>query len=186
MNSLKYLVVVLVGFLFSSCQQQSLQKYLVEKQDDQAFLKADISPNSFASFTKELNEEEQQALKNIQKINLLAYPIDSSNVSKYESETRTVEAIFEQEKYQELTRVRSENWNANFYFTGGDVTSIEELIIYANDSQKGFAIARVHGKDIQLEHLIKLIQVADSKDMDLSGFSEIMNVFQPEIKIPHH
>ena len=177
MNSLKYLVVVWVGFLFSSCQQQSLQKNLVDKQEDNAFLKVDIAPNSFGNLMKELNEEEQQALKNIQKINLLAYPIDSSNVSKYESETRTVEAIFEQEKYQELTRVRSENWNANFYFTGGDVTSIEELIIYANDSQKGFAIARVHGKDIQLEHLIKLIQVADSKDMDLSGFSEIMNVF---------
>lgn len=185
MNSLKYLVVVWVGFLFSSCQQQSLQKYLVDKQEDNAFLKVDIAPNSFGNLMKELNEEEQQALKNIQKINLLAYPIDSSNVSKYESETRTVEAIFEQEKYQELTRVRSDSWNANFYFTGQE-TSIDELILFANDAQKGFVIARVYGKDIQLEHLIKLIQVADSKDMDLSGFSEIMNVFQPEIKIPHH
>lgn len=176
MNSLKYTVVVLVGFLFSSCQQQSLQKYLVEKQDDQAFLKADISPNSFGNLMKELNEEEQQAMNSIRKINLLAFPIDSINISKYEREIQEVETIFQQEKYNELTRVRSDSWNANFYFTGQE-TSIDELILFANDAQKGFVIARVYGDDIQVEYLIKMMQSIESSDMDVAGFSEIMNVF---------
>jgi len=104
--AVRYILVLFVAFIVTSCGKASLQKYFVEKQDDPKFMKIDLAP-SLLEGNNTLGAEEKERLKGIRKINVIALPIKETNEVDFELERNELESIFQQEKYKELTRVKS-------------------------------------------------------------------------------
>ena len=64
----------------------------------------------------------------------------------------------------------------------GSVTAIDEVIIYAKDNQTGLAIFRLLGKDMKPSDAIKIAEMLESGNLDLSSLSGLKDVFSPDIK----
>src|SRR5690554_7422414 len=76
--AVRYILVLFVAFIVTSCGEASLQKYFVEKQDDPKFMKIDLAP-SLLEGKNTLGAEEKETLKGIKKINVVALPIKEAN-----------------------------------------------------------------------------------------------------------
>lgn len=176
MGTIKFLLALSVVTLsLISCSNPSLQKYLVEKQDDPNFVKMDLATSILEGKNSHFDEEDRAVLKTIKKINIVAYPIKKDDSLAYLSEKESLESILNQERYKDLTRIKSKNWNASLKYTGDD-DAIDEVIVYASDNSKGFAVFRLLGEDMRPDRILQLIHKMDKDDMDLSklaGFSQI-------------
>ena len=75
MTITKYIITITLGLLtLLSCDtRKSLQSYIVEKQDDNRFLKIDLA-TSMLSEIDSLSKDQKQVLASIRKINVVAYP----------------------------------------------------------------------------------------------------------------
>ena len=55
----------------------------------------------------------------------------------------------------------------------GEEDAIDEVIIYGSSDDKGFAIIRVLGNDMNPAHLVQLVKVIQNADYDSSNLGEI-------------
>ncbi|MEN8186137.1 MAG: DUF4252 domain-containing protein [Bacteroidota bacterium] len=168
--------VLILGVTFYSCDnQQSLQEYYVEKQQTNEFISFDL-PASIIQLNEDAGEESKEAMASLKKFNLLAFKTDESNKEMYSIEKEKVKTILKNKKYQELIRVKHENANIMVKYLGSE-EEIDELIVFASDNQKGFAIARVIGDHMKPEQMIKLINNINKVDKDNPAFSQIKGLF---------
>ncbi len=174
---LKY--ILSLGFLalsVLSCQnEKSLQKYLVEKQDDDKFMKIDIAASLLQSNTVNFTPEEKEIFNTIKKVNVVAYPIKDGDTIDYLAQKEEIMSVLDQPQYKELTRINSNNWNATLKYTGEE-DAINEVIVYANDNNRGFAVFRLLGEKMRPDQMVFLINSLKNGDIDaskLSGFGPI-------------
>lgn len=171
------IALILVGLTFVSCNEKSLQKYLVEKQDDDKFVKVDLATSLLEGKNSNFTQEEKDILQTIKKINVVAYPIKDEDTANYNAEKKELEAILSQDRYKELTRIKSNDWNATLKYTGEE-DAIDEVIVYANDNDRGFAVFRVLGEKMRPDQILKLMHSAERGDFDLSKLSGLGKVFK--------
>lgn len=167
--------VILAVVALTSCSDKSLQKYLVEKQDDDKFVKVDLAASLLEGKNSNFSQEEKDILKTIKKVNMVAYPIKDGDSIDYEKERNELRNILDNEKYKELTRIKSSDWNATLKYTGEE-DAIDEIIVFASDNNRGFAVFRLLGENMRPDQMIKLMESAERGDIDLSklsGFGEI-------------
>lgn len=170
-----FIVFVLAATALTSCNDKSLQKYLVEKQDDDKFVKMDLAASLLEGKNSNFSQEEKDILSTIKKINVVAYPIKNGDTSDFVKERKELKDILDHDQYKELTRIKSKDWNATLKFTGEE-DAIDEVIVFASDDKRGFAVFRLLGKDMRPDEMIKLMKSAERGDLDVSklrGFGEI-------------
>lgn len=170
-----FMAAILAVVALTSCSEKSLQKYLVEKQDDDKFVKMDLAASLLEGKNSNFTQEEKDILKTIKKVNVVAYPIKDGDTIDFISERKELKDILEQEKYKELTRIKSNDWNATLKYTGEE-DAIDEVIVFVTDNNRGFAVFRLLGENMRPEQMLKLMESAERGDMDLSklsGFGEI-------------
>ncbi|MDN3723742.1 DUF4252 domain-containing protein [Aequorivita sp. SDUM287046] len=176
MATLKYISALVFGLTaLVSCNDKSLQKYLVEKQDDDKFVKMDIAASLLQGKNNNFTQEEQEILNTIKKVNVVAYPIIEGDTADYEKERLELKAILDQEQYKELTRIKSNDWNATLKYTGEE-DAINEVIVFASDDNRGFAVFRLLGENMRPDQMMQLMKSAERGDLDVSkleGFGEI-------------
>ncbi len=180
MTLVKYIIPLVMAVLsFASCSnEQSLQKYLVDKQDDDKFLKVDIATSLLKSDDNSFSEEENEILETIKKVNVVAYKIDGDNLAEYEAEKAKLAAIVAQGKYKTLMKFGSNSKGATLKYTGEE-DAIDEVIVFASDSEKGFAVFRLLGKNMRPDQMIKLMNSIDNGNLDvskLSGIGDLLNM----------
>src|SRR5690606_38258084 len=130
MIAIKYsIAIMMMALTFISCNDKSLQKYLVEKQDDAKFVKIDIPTSLLEGENSSFDQEQKDILKSIKKINVVAYPIKNNDSMDYKAERAELESILDQEQYKDLTRIKTNNWNASLKYTGEE-DAIDEVIVY--------------------------------------------------------
>lgn len=172
----KYFTALILAVLaLSSCSDKSLQKYLVEKQDDDKFVKMDVAASLLQGNTSNFTQEEKDILNTIKKVNVVAYPIIEGDTADYINERQELRDILDQEQYKELTRIKSNEWNATLKYTGEE-DAIDEVIVFASDDNRGFAVFRLLGENMRPDQMIKLMKSAERGDLDVSklgGFGEI-------------
>lgn len=178
MALLKYVTVLVIAALtIMSCDNgKSLQRYLVDKQEDDRFLKVDIATSLFQSDDSKFSEEEQDILKTIKKINVVAYPVKNGNVTEYESEKGIIKGIIDQEQYKTLGSVKSNDMHMTMKYVGEE-TAIDEVIVFASSSEKGFGIFRLLCDNMRPDQALKLMKTMERGDLDLSKLSGIGDVF---------
>jgi len=178
MRFVKYFTgLALTALALVSCNDKSLQKYLVEKQDDSKFVKVDLAASLLEGVNSNFTDEEKEILSTIKKVNVVAYPIKKGDTADYTAEKEELESILEQEKYKELTRIKSNGWNATLKYTGEE-DAIDEVIVYANDSERGFALFRLLGENMRPDQMLKLMDSAERGDLDLSKFTGLGEIFK--------
>ena len=173
---------VLLSLLFTvgliGCNQgESLQLYFVNNQETPNFISVDI-PTSFVNIDETtLNEEQMEAYESVNKLNMLGYNLTENNVAEYEAELSKVKHILRDAKYEELMT----GGNASFgQFTVkyiGTETSIDELIIFGSSKEKGFAIVRVLGDNMEPAKLMTLGNVLKNVTSDETNVTDIMKFF---------
>jgi len=178
MKSAKYFTAFLIGIVaLTSCNDKSLQKYLVEKQDDDKFVKMDLAASLLQGRNSNFTQEEKDILNTIKKVNVVAYPIKENDTADYEKERAELKAILDQEEYKELTRFKSNEWNATLKYTGEE-DAIDEVIVFASDNSRGFAVFRVLGENMRPDQMLKLINSAERGDLDVSKFESFGEIFK--------
>ncbi len=94
-------IMILNIFLISCTNEPSLQKYYVKNQEDKRFIAIDVPMNFLMN--NNFNEE-SETLGSIEKIKLLAYPLETGNPAGFMAEEKELGIILEDVKYQLLMR----------------------------------------------------------------------------------
>lgn len=162
--------------LFSCSNKESLQRYIVDRQDDDSFLKIDIAASLLQTDSANLSQEEKDILKTIKKINVIAYPIDEGNVSAYEVKMQVLKTILDQDRYKTLMKYGSNKEGATLKYVGLE-DAIDEIIVFVRDDEKGFALFRLLGDDMRPEQMIKLMTAIEKGDVDISKLNSIGKIF---------
>lgn len=172
-----FLALTLGVMVLTSCSDQSLQKYLVEKQDDNKFVKMDVAASLLQGNDSNFSQEEKDILKTLKKVNVVAYPINDENIADFEIEKNKLKTILDQEQYKELTRIKSNDWNATLKYTGEE-DAIDEVIVFASDDKRGFAVFRLLGENMRPDQMLKLMKSAERGDLDVSKFEAFGEIFK--------
>ena len=179
MNTLiKYtsLLAIVIISLISCNNDKSLQRYLVDKQDDNRFLKVDVATSLFQSNESNLTEEEKDILSTIKKINVVAYPLKNGNSTEFEAEKNIAKTIIDQEKYKTLGSMKSNGMLMTMKYLGEE-TAIDEVIVFASSDNKGFGVFRLLCDDMRPDQALKLMKTMEKGNLDLSKLSGIGEVF---------
>ncbi len=175
MKSILYttLTLAISMLLFSACgNDASLQKYIVEKQNDNDFITLDIPSSLILTENNNLDDEQLKSVKSVKKVNVLALQLKDDNKELYESEKQRVQTILSDDKYETLMKYGSNDMGATLMFTG-DVEAIDEIIIFASEKEKGFGLFRVIGEDMNPSQIVKLMDKVNSNNFDFSFMSEM-------------
>ena len=70
----------------------------------------------------------------------------------------------------------SNKQGATLKFTG-DEEAVDEFIVYASDNERGFAIFRLIGDDMEPDSLIKLLTSIDKGDVEVSQLKMVGDMF---------
>ncbi|NNF82271.1 MAG: DUF4252 domain-containing protein [Flavobacteriaceae bacterium] len=173
------MTTILVLTLWSCDQGASLQSYYVNNQETPNFISVDI-PLSFVSLEHvELTEDQQDAYDSIDKLNMLGYTLDDDNEEEYRAEVAKVREILKDEKYEELFRGGNNKDGRVIVKYIGDDTTIDELIVFGNATDRGFAIIRVLGDKMNPSKIMKLGNVIDQIQSEENAVQDFMEFFSP-------
>ncbi len=162
--------------LISCSNEKSLQRYLVDKQDDDLFLKIDIAGSLLQTDGNSMTQEEKDILKTVKKINVVAYQLQENGNEEYIDKKQELKDIINQKQYKTLMKFGSNNKGATLKFLGEE-DAIDEIIVFASDDEKGFALFRLLGDKMQPGQMIKLLNSIENGDIDASKLSSIGQLF---------
>lgn len=160
-------MLFMIGLLFVSCNQEpSLQKYFINKSEQNDFFVMDLS-NSFIDTNKmTLSEKEKKALNSFEKINILAFKKDSLNEKKYLTEEGEVKKLLNDKKYQELIRFGNHKEGGKIYALE-EGNKIDEFVVFVNQKEKGFVVLRVLGDNMDLSQVMNLASLIGKANLNI-------------------
>ena len=167
MKAVVGLAIFLCLWLSSCNSEPSLQKYFVENTENKNFIALDISSSILNVDKTKLSLEQQQALQSFEKMNILAFRTDSTDITGYDKEIKEVKAILKDESYQQLMKAGSGNDGAAIYFVGNDDEHIEEFVVLAGKKENGFAVVRVLGNDMNPTHIMNMLSLLQKSQVDM-------------------
>lgn len=177
-KSFKAIIMIVSLVALSSCSStQSLQEYFVDSSEDPNYLSVDL-PASILNLDKvELSGEQKKAISSLRKLNILAFKKTDTNVADYKTEKQKVSSILKNDKYTTLMKLNSQYGKGEVKYLGSE-DAIDEVIIYGNSEEKGFAVVRVLGKDMNPAYLINLLQAIEKSDYNGEGLEGLGNLFK--------
>ena len=178
MKNLDKLLTVLILTILTACSsEQSLQKYYVDSSENPNFLSFDVPASILNLEETELTPTQKEAVASLRKLNILAFKKNTNNAAEYEVEKTKVNAILRNSEYTELMKMNTEYGKATVKYLGDD-TAIDEVVIYGNSDDKGFALIRVLGDDMNPAHLVQLLQAIQKSDFKGEGLEKIGELFK--------
>ena len=60
----------------------------------------------------------------------------------------------------------------------GEEEAIDEIIVFASDDEKGFALFRLLGEKMEPAKMMKLMSAIEKGDLDVSKLESLGNIFQ--------
>lgn len=171
-NIIKTIVMATTIVLASCSSQQSLQEYYVDNQENPNFISLDIPASILKMDGVELNDKQREAVESLRKFNLLAFKKTADNAADYKLEKAKVREILKDDEFIELMKINSSYGKGVIKYLG-DEDAIDEVIIYGDSNDKGFALVRVLGKDMNPAHVVQLMQAIQKSEYKGEGLGEI-------------
>lgn len=173
------IAVTLLALIVHGCSQgESLQRYFVDNQEKPSFLSVDVPVSMLNLDVAQLNQGQKEAYESVQKLNMLAYKIKPGEQIEYETELAKVKTILDDDKYEELMRGGdSEVGNFSISFVG-DEDDVKEFILFGNSKDKGFAVVRILGNDMNPTKIMTLGSALDKANIDDSQLSQFTEFFK--------
>ena len=172
-------MLLFIVTLLTSCNNgQTLQGYYVANQETPNFISIDI-PTSFVNIDKTaLTEDQKEAYESINKLNMLGYRLSDDNKDEFKIELAKVKEILKDERYEELFRGGNTTGGKIIVKYIGTDTTIDELIIFGSANDRGFAIVRVLGDNMEPAKILKLGNVVNAMSTNENNVKEFLNFFQ--------
>lgn len=170
--------IFLAATLVSCNEEPTLQSYFVDKQEDNRFVKFDVPSSLITEDSDLLNAEQKEVMQSVRKLNIMAYPIKDGDSLKteYQEEKQNVIDILAREQYQTLISFGSPTQGASLKFVG-ETDAIDELVIFASDEERGFAIFRLTGNDMDPEKFVNMMRSIETGDLDVSQMNGLGQLF---------
>ena len=173
MKQLSTYALAFVAMLLGSCaSQQSLQEYYVDNKENPNFIFLDIPASILKMEEAELTDVQKEAVESLRKFNLLAFKKTSENVDEYKLEKAKVKEILKNDEFVELMKINSSYGKGVIKYLGED-DAIDEVIIYGDSKDQGFALVRVLGKNMNPSHIMQIMQAIQKSDYDGEALGEI-------------
>lgn len=148
----------ILSLAFVGCSNTpSIQEYYVSKTEDPNFLVLDIPASILGIDNSALSEEEQEALSSFQKLNVLLFRKTPANADQLPSELNTVRSIINSKVFEPLIVMSDRQYSGKFVLEGS-VENPDEIVFFGSADQ-GFVLARLIGRDIQVEKAMLLANV---------------------------
>lgn len=171
-NIIKSILAIVALVLASCSSQQSLQEYYVDNQENPNFISLDIPASILKMDEIELTEVQREAVESLKKFNLLAFKKTAENTTEYKVEKAKVKEILKDDEFVELMKINSDYGKGVIKYLG-DEDAIDEVIIYGDSKDKGFALIRVLGDDMNPAHIVQLMQAIQKSEYKGEGLGEI-------------
>ena len=165
-------------FVFMACDTKpTIQTYFVDHQETPNFISMDI-PVSFLGIDDiELTKAQNEAVNSIDKLNMLGYSLKTGSLDVFNEEVVKIRSLLKADDYNELMRIGSpKDGKVKISYTGDD-DAMDELIVFGESKEFGFAIIRVLGDDMNVSKIMELgpiINKLDTKQMNVNGFLDFM------------
>lgn len=151
-------IVFIAVITFISCDNNpSLQKYYVDSKENNEFISVDVPASILQLKNEDISEDVKNTLETIKKINFLALQLTDSNKELYEQEKLKVKTILKNPKYKQLMRMNMGKGSVSINYLGEE-DAIDEVIIFGSDNNKGFAVVRVIGENMNPSDILKIAQ----------------------------
>lgn len=155
MNKFWFYIIALA--LVGCSTTPSIQKYYVSKSEDPNFLVIDIPTSILGVDSNTLTTEEKEALSSFQKINVLLFRKTSANADLLPQELMTVRSIIESKTFEPLLVMSDRQYSGKLVLQGS-VEKPNEIVFFGSADQ-GFVLARLVGRDMQVEKAMLLANV---------------------------
>lgn len=169
---LKGILAIGAVVLASCSSQQSLQEYYVDNSENPNFIAIDVPASILKMDGVDLTEKEEEAIESLRKFNLLAFKKTADNVAEYRAEKTKVKEILKNDEFVELMKINSSYGKGVIKYLG-DEDAIDEVIIYGDSKDLGFALVRVLGRDMNPAHVVQIMQAIQKSEYDGEGLGEI-------------
>jgi hypothetical protein len=174
---IKYVIVSTLLLLFGCSSKPTLQKYFVENTESSDFVVIDLTPKMLKIDETKLNATQKEALASFEKINVLAFKINDKNKSQYDAERAKVKAILKDPQYEQLMKFGSGNQGAQISVLG-EGEHINEIVIFGNKNENGFAVARVLGKDMNPNAIIEMMGLLKEGNISLDQLKPLQDLMK--------
>ncbi|MDC6406034.1 MULTISPECIES: DUF4252 domain-containing protein [Maribacter] len=173
MKRIRNITVIVLAIVISACSStQSLQEYYIDNTENPNFLHLDVPTSILKLDEADLTESQKTALTSLKKLNILAFKKTDANTPQYEVEKKQVKAILSNNIYTELMKMNTDFGRATVRYLGED-DAIDEVIIYGDNDEKGFALIRVLGNDMNPAHFVQLLQAVQKSDYKGEGLGAL-------------
>jgi hypothetical protein len=178
MKKIYWVLALVIGFTISSCSsEQSLQQYFIASSENPNFMSFDL-PSSLLNLEKaELSETQKKAARSLKKLNILAFQKKENNVADYEVQKAAIKTILKSSDFSELMKMNTSFGKATIQLKGDDDT-IDEIVIYGDNDEKGLILVRVLGDDMNPASFVQLIQAMEKSDFDGKGLEQLGNLIK--------
>ena len=173
----KSMLVILLVTVTSCSSRQSLQEYYVDNTENPNFLTFDIPTGILNLDAAELTSEQKTAFESLRKLNILAFKKTLDNVATYKSERKNVQHILANDDYTELMKMNTAYGKASIRYKGEE-NAIDEVIIFGDNEDKGFAVVRVLGKAMNPAHFVQLLEAVQKSDFNGEGLGDLGDFFK--------
>jgi hypothetical protein len=173
MKNILYIIILVFVIALSSCSSgPSLQQYYVTNAENPNFLSFDL-PASLLNLDKvDLSETQKVTASSLKKLNILAFQKKEGNSADYKAQKATVKTILDGSDFSELMKMNTEFGKATIQLKGDDDT-IDEIVIYGDNEEKGFILIRVLGDDMNPANFVQLIQAMEKSDFKGKGLEQL-------------
>lgn len=168
-------VFLFVG-LYSCDSSKSLQEYIVEKQQDNLFISIDIPSSILTLKDQNTSEVTLNALKSIKKFNFLGMPFTAENKEVYIAEKQQIKEIISNKKFKELMRVKTGHREVTVKYLGEE-NNIDEVVFFGADNEKGLAIVRILGDNMNPAEMMQLLNKINI-NKDSNEFKSLSSIFE--------
>ena len=178
-TSIKMILVLILVTTLNGCNQgPTLQGYYVDKELAPGFTSLDVPISMLKVDKADLNAEQLQAYESLEKLSLLAFVKSETNEADMSSEFSKIQQILKDPRYQELMRGgNSTDGKFEVKFVGEE-DSVDEFIIVGSANDKGFAVVRVLGDDMNVAKIMSLSSVIENMDFDDSDLDQFTGFFK--------
>ncbi len=172
------LIVLAVLFAIVSCNSKpSLEKYIVDNSENKNFIQLDVTPNFLNIDKSKLTVEQVKAFNSFEKVNILAFKINTQNQKEFEHEKEKVATILKDEKYQQLMKIGSGKDAMCVSFVGDDA-HISEFVVFGTKIDAGFAVIRILGKDMNPAAVMNFMDAIKNSNTSMEQFQPFLNQFK--------
>ncbi|CEN35329.1 DUF4252 domain-containing protein [Capnocytophaga cynodegmi] len=171
-------ILILFGLLltFASCQQESIQQYIVKNSENPNFVSMNIAPKDFLG---NVPTEKENIFNIINRVNFLIF--NKNDSLELKKEYKKVTSILKDEKYQDLIRTTNKGTKFQIDYVGTE-ENIKEVIVLIVEKKEKMALMRILANGLDVTQLSKISTALNDNSVDEEGLKNLLEKISTTLK----